>query len=209
MRRIIALPVLLGLQLSMPQAHATDALVQPGVAKKLHELGYPADTDIAVQKWRTEHGRPETGPLTDAEISSLLAQPLPEFLGAMVGNPFTGMGLALRHKNRADAEREAITLCKANGGGTSCASPLVVRGEQCVAVTGYTVTIDRRPTYRTSVAVSTDARLSMNAAKEACPIGASHPALCQPLLSFCGDGRELRVFDDEAAAEASSRTASR
>ncbi len=209
MRRVLALTVLIASLASSAPGHATDALVQPAVAKQLYELGYPADTEIAVQKWRTDNRRSETGPLTDTETSALLGQPLPEFLGAMVGNPFTGMGLAMRHSTRAGAEREAISLCKANGGGASCASPLVVRGEQCVAVTGYTVTIDRRPTYRTSVAVSTDAKLSMNAAKEACPIGASHPALCQPVLSFCGDGREFRVFDGEPQAETSSAISAR
>jgi hypothetical protein len=209
MRRIIALALLVGLQLSAEPTHATDALVQSGVAKKLYELGYPADTGIAVQKWRSENRSAATGPLTDAETSALLAQPLPEFLGAVVGNPFIGMGLALRHKTRQEAEREAIQHCKAKGGGTFCATPLVVRAEQCVAVAGYMVTIERRPTYRTSVAISSDAQRSMNAAKEACPLGASHPSLCKPLVSFCGDGRDLHLFDGDTASEALPLTTSR
>jgi hypothetical protein len=208
MRPIIALAVLAAFQFSTPQAIATDALVQSGVAKKLYDLGYPADTEIAIQRWRSENRRTETGPLTEPETSALLAQPLPEFLAAMVGNPFIGMGLALRHKTREDAEREAIRHCKAKGGGTFCAIPLVIRAEQCVALAGYKVTIARRPTFRTSLAISTDAKRSMNAAKEACPLGASHPSMCKPLLSFCGDGRDLRVFDGETTADALPETAS-
>lgn len=209
MVRVLALFTAIAFAVGTLPALAKNASIQPAVAKKLHELGYPADTEIAVQKWRTDNGSAQSGPLTDTETSALLAQPLPEFLAAMVGNPFTGMGLAMRHKTRADAEREAIGLCKSNGGGTACTNPLVVRAEQCVAVTGYTVTIDRRPHYRTSVAVSTDMKLSMNAAKEACPVGATHPELCRPLLSFCGDGRELHVFDGTEAGEAAGQTAMR
>lgn len=163
--------------------------------RKLHALGYPADTTLAVQRWRTENGRRETGELTTAEATALAAQPHPEFIAAMVGNPFTGLGLAMRHKTREDAEREAIKLCKANGGGSECVHPMVVRAEQCVGIVGYNVTIDRRPTYRTSVAVSTDVEASLNAAKEACPVGASHPAMCRRLLSFCGNGEAFKVFE--------------
>lgn len=163
--------------------------------RKLHALGYPADTTLAVQRWRTDNGRRETGELTPAEATALAAQPDPEFLAAMVGNPFTGLGLAMRHKTREDAEREAIKLCKANGGGGECVNPMVVRAEQCVGIVGYSTTIDRRPTYRTSVAVSQDIDASLNAAKEACPVGATHPQMCRPLLSFCGNGEAFKVFE--------------
>ncbi len=163
--------------------------------RKLHALGYPADSTLAVQRWRTENGRRETGALTSGEMTALAAQPNPEFISAMVGNPFTGLGLAMRHKTREDAESEAIKLCKANGGGAECVNPMVVRAEQCVGIVGYNVTIDRRPTYRTSVAVSTDAEASLNAAKEACPVGATHPSMCRPLVSFCGNGEAFKVFE--------------
>lgn len=198
MRRLPAILALLIGALAAPPATAAEKQpVAPAAIKKLHDLGYPADLSLAIQRWRTDTGRQETGPLNEAESAELLAQPLSEFMAAMVGSPFTGMGLAMRHQTRQDAEREAIRLCKANGGGSACSRPLAVRAEQCVAIVGYTVTIDRRPTYRTSVAISTAANASMNAAKEACPIGASHPELCRPLLSFCGDGREFHVFDDK------------
>jgi len=164
-------------------------------ARKLHASGYPTDFKLAVQRWRTENGRRETGDLTPTEATALAAQPDPEFLAAMVGNPFTGLGLAMRHKTREDAEREAIKLCKANGGGSECVNPMVVRAEQCVGIVGYSTTIDRRPTYRTSVAVSKDIDASLNAAKEACPVGASHPQMCRPLLTFCGNGEAFKVFE--------------
>jgi hypothetical protein len=163
--------------------------------RKLYALGYPADTSLAIQRWRAENGRRETGELTPGEATAIGAQPNPEFLAAMAGNPFTGLGLAMRHTTREDAEREAIKLCKANGGGGECVNPMVVRAEQCVGIVGYSTTIDRRPTYRTSVAVSKDIDASLNAAKEACPVGASHPALCRPLLSFCGNGEAFKVFE--------------
>ncbi len=196
MRRVLEVLALIGIVFGTTAAAAADVQpLQPAVAKKLYELGYPADAGLAVQRWRSDNGRRETGPLMEAETAALLAQPQPEFLAAMVGNPFTGMGLALRHQTREAAEREAIKLCKANGGGSSCVGPTVLRAEQCVAIVGYSVTVERRPTHRTSIAVSTDATRSMNAAREGCPIGASHPGLCRPLLRFCGDGRELEVFD--------------
>ena len=122
--------------------------LQPDVLRKLHDLGYPSDTTIAIQRWRADNGRRETGPLGAEETAALIAQPLPEFFAAMVGNPFTGMGLALRHKTRAEAEQEALKLCRAQGGGATCANPQVVRADQCVAAVGYSVTIDRRSSRR-------------------------------------------------------------
>lgn len=203
MRRVMALLTAIAASSALP-ASAEPSAALPAVTRRLHDLGYPADPALAVQRWRTDNRRTETGPLSEAETAALLAQPLPEFMGAMVGNPFTGMGLAMRHSTRDQAEREAIRLCKVNGGGTACVSPLAVRAEQCVAIVGYAVAIDRRPTYRTSVAISGDAQLSMNAAKEACPAGASHPAMCSPVLSFCGDGRDFKVFDGREPAPAES-----
>jgi len=167
----------------------------PAAIKKLHDLAYPADTRFAIQRWRADSGRTGDGPLKPDETAALMAQPLPEFIGAMVGNPFTGMGIAVKHPTREAAEREAIKLCRENGGGSTCTRPIALRGDQCVAIVGYETTIDRRPTYRTSVAIGVEMERSMNAAKEACPAGATHPELCRPLVTFCGDGKHLKLFD--------------
>lgn len=204
MHRVLTLLALaVAVAAGLPGAVLAQVVVPTAVAaKKLHDLGFPADPVIALQRWRAETGRTEMGSITEAEVDALLAQPDPEFMGAMVGNPFTGMGLALRHKTRADAEREATRLCRANGGGADCSNPQAVRDDQCVAIVGYSVVIDRRPTHRTSVAVSTDLQRSMQAAREACPAGASHPSLCRPLVNFCGDGRALEIFEENKAASA-------
>ena len=184
------------------QAAEQPALVSdPAVMKKLHELGYPADAQAAIQRWRTDNGRTATGPLGVDEAAALLAQRQPEFMAAIAGNPFTGMGVAMRHETRAAAEREAIEICKDEGGGAACVGPAVVRAEQCVVIVGYSVTIDRRPTYRVSVAISTDSSRAMEHAKEACQNGATHPAQCRPLLRFCGDGREVTLFDGKGEAD--------
>jgi hypothetical protein len=189
---------------------ATAQANEAAVVRKLYDLGYPTDQAFAVQRWRADTRRTATGPLTAEERAALLAQPDPEHLAAMVGNPFTGMGLAVKHKLRAEAEQEAIRLCKAQGGGSSCTRPLVTRADQCVAIVGYQVTINRRPHYRTSVAVSGDVTRSLAAANDACPAGASHPELCRPLLTYCGDGRDLQLFEDgkpvERSAEATTAT---
>lgn len=186
-------------------AIAADAQGKLEAFRKLHALGYPSDNSLAIQRWRSDNRREEKGDLTENEIAALVAQSLPESLGAMTGNPFTGMGLAMGHKTREEAEREAIALCKANGGDATCANPLVVRAEQCVAMVGYSVTVARRPTYRTSVGVSTDLQRALNGAKEGCTMGASHPALCRPLLTYCGDGREFKIFETNSAAVGSAR----
>jgi hypothetical protein len=199
MRRAFTIIAAVVAVLGSAPAFASKVEASEAAARKLHALGYPADMALAVQRWRSDTGRRETGELTTDETSALMAQPMPEFIGAMVGNPFTGMGLAMRHKSRDDAEREATRLCKANGGGSTCVSPMVVRADQCVVIVGYSVTVDRRPTYRTSVAVSTDLKASLDAATEACPQGASHPELCRPLLSYCGDGRDFKVFETSSA----------
>lgn len=190
-----------------PHAAAEATAPDQAVARKLHDLGYPSDHAIAVQRWRTDTGRRASGPLTAEETAALLDHQTPEFMAAMVGNPFTGLGLALRHKTRAEAELDAVKLCRQQGGGATCVNPLVLRGEHCVAVVGYSVVLERRPTHRTSVAVSTDARLAMERAVEGCQTGATHPGLCKPLLKFCGDGRDVNLFDGrEAPASAAAPT---
>lgn len=194
MRRVAAFMLVLAALAGVSPAVAEQA-VDPAVVKKLYDLGYPADNKVAIQRWRADTDRRGTGPLSEDEKTALLAHPLPEFFAAMVGNPFTGLGVALRHKSREEAEREAIRLCKEKGGGSGCAGPVVTRSEHCVVIVGYNVTINRRPTYRTSVAVSPDANLSMTRAQEGCQTGATHPQLCKPLISYCGDGRSLQVFD--------------
>lgn len=178
-----------------------DPAADPAVAKKLYDLGYPTDHKVAIQRWRADTDRRSTGPLSADETAALLAHPMPEFFAAMVGNPFTGLGVAMRHKSREAAEREAIKLCKAQGGGSTCTAPLITRAEHCVVVIGYNVTIDRRPTYRTSVAVSPNTELSTSRGMEGCQVGATHPHLCKPLLSYCGDGRSFQVFDGRKPPE--------
>ena len=208
MRRPFALlAAVIAVVSAAPVMAAEMAAVTPAVLKKLSDLGYPSDPQIAIQRWRADARRSESGALGAEESEALMAQPLPEFLAAMAGNPFTGLGLALRHKTREEAEVEAVKICKVQGGGATCANPMVVRADQCVAVVGYNVMIERRPTYRTSVAVSTDGKLSMDRANEGCQTGASHPALCRPLLSYCGDGREFQVFDDSKSADAATAAA--
>ena len=201
-----ALALAIASQASAQQSAAQlSAGVDPAVSKKLHDLGYPADLQSAVQRWRSDNGGTGAGPLRAEEAAAILAQPQPEFMGAMVGNPFTGMGVAMRHATRAEAEAEAIDICKHEGGGDACVNPTVVRAEQCAVVVGYNVTIDRRPTYRLSVAISTDSQRALDHAKEACRNGATHPGQCQPLLRFCGDGREVTMFKD--APQPASKTA--
>lgn len=203
MRRVFAVlgTVIAAFIASAPLAVANEPVTpEQAVERKLYDLGYPSDQSVAIQRWRSDTGRRATGPLSPEETAALLNHRDPEFLAAMVGNPFTGLGVAVRHKSRADAEQEAIKLCRQQGGGSACVNPLVVRAEHCVAVVGYNVTIERRPTYRTSVAVSTDAKLAMERAVEGCQTGATHPGMCKPLLKFCGDGRDMQVFDGRQPA---------
>ncbi len=174
----------------------------PDVTRKLYELGYPADQNLAIQRWRGDTRRTGDGPLSPDETSALMAQTPPEFFSAMTGNPFTGMGLALRHEKRDEAEREAVRLCKAEGGGSTCTSPLVIRAGLCVVVVGYTVKIDRRPHHRVSVAISSDMKLARERGQEGCQTGATHPQLCKTLITYCGDGSQFDLRDDEGTAEA-------
>ena len=202
MFRALVMFVLAASVLSSAPANATDPLkLDESITRKLHDLGYPANPTIAIQRWRADTDRRGQGPLTPEETAALIAHPLPEFFAAMAGNPFTGMGLAVRHTTRDEAEREAVRLCKAQGGGATCANPLVTRAEHCVAILGFNVTINRRPTYRTSVAVSPDMKLSLDRGMEGCQNGATHPHLCAPLVTYCGDGRSLEMFDAKPAAE--------
>lgn len=202
MYRLFALLALVTTLAVAAPAMANDPSTEQAVTKKLYDLGYPADRKVALQRWRADTDRRSTGPLSDDETAALLAHPMPEFFAAMVGNPFSGLGLAIRHKTRDEAERDAIRLCKLNGGGATCTAPLVTRSEHCVAVIGYNVTINRRPTYRVSVAVSPEIKLSLDRGMEGCQTGATHPKSCRLLLSYCGDGRELQINDGEQTAEA-------
>lgn len=204
MSRILALLALSATIALTGPTHAADGSgLDAASEKKLYDLGYPADPVIAVKRWRADTNRIGTGPLAADETSALQAHALPEFYGAMAGNPFLGMGLALRHKTRPEAEREAAQLCRQQGGGSACGVPVVIRADHCVFIAGYDITLDRRPTYRTSVAVSADIKLSRDRAIEACQTGASHPERCRPLVSFCGDGRAYESFDKGEAATAS------
>ena len=207
MIRTFAFLALVMTALSAAPAIANEPSTEQAVARKLHDLGYPADQKVALQRWRADTDRRGTGLLTAEETAALLAHPMPEFFAAMTGNPFTGLGLAMRHKTRGDAEREAIRLCKLEGGGATCVAPMVTRSEHCVVVAGYEVTIDRRPTYRISVAVSPDIKLSHDRAMEGCQSGASHPKQCRPLVSYCGDGGELHIYDGEQTTSAAVRNA--
>lgn len=206
MRRLWTLmAIAIALAIASPASAQQLAGADPAVTKKLHALGYPADLQSAVQRWRSDNSRTGSGPLRADEAAALLGQPQPEFMGAMVGNPFTGMGVSMRHATREEAEREAIEICKDEGGGEACVNPTVVRAEQCAVVVGYNVTIDRRPTYRVSVAISTDSQRALDHAREACKNGATHPGRCQLLLRFCGDGREVTMFNE--SREPDSKTA--
>jgi hypothetical protein len=206
MTRILAI-LFLAVTALCGAAAAADPATDQAVVKKLYDLGYPTDEKVAIQRWRADTDRLGTGPLSDEEKTALLAHPMPEFFAAMAGNPFTGMGLAVRHKTREDAERDAEQLCRKQGGGATCVAPMVTRTEHCVVIVGYTATINRRPTYRTSVAVSPDIDLSHQRAMEGCQSGASHPKMCRPLVSYCGDGRSLKMYDDEPTTEAAARGA--
>lgn len=189
-------------------AHAAQAqeraALAPEVAAKFYELGYPADAQLAVSRWRADNRLAGTGELSDGERAMLLAQPKPAFVAAMVGNPFTGMGIAVRHDNRADAERDAIKSCRAQGGGSSCNTPVVLRAEQCAVLIGYTVKIDRRPHHRVSTAISTDVRLATERGQEACQMGASHPQMCRVLVKFCGDGSQFEIDGQDKTASAAT-----
>ena len=185
-------------------AFATPAAAQDAAATKLYDLGYPTDPQLAVQRWRSDNRLAGTGPLTDEERITLLAQASPEFVAAVVGNPFTGMGLALRHSKRDEAEREAIRSCKAQGGGPGCVSPIVLRAEQCAVISGYTIKVDRRPMYRVTTAISTDISLAGERSMEGCQTGASHPQMCRLLVKLCGDGRAFEIEGADKTADATA-----
>jgi hypothetical protein len=208
MFRAIALAALTAqlavLPVATTPAAAQQTAMAPDAARKLYELGYPADTNVAVQRWRTDTHRIGDGQLTEEEKAALTTQAAPESFSAMTGNPFTGMGLALRHQKREDAEREAVRLCKAEGGGSACTSPLTVRAGLCVVLVGYTVDIDRRPHHRVSVAISSDVKLAQDRGLDGCQTGATHPQLCRSLVTFCGDGSEFKIHDEDKSAEVSA-----
>ncbi len=172
---------------------AEPAALDKDAARKLYELGYPTDNTLAVQRWRSDNRLSASGAMTAAERQTLMAQAAPELVTAMTGNPFTGMGLALRHTRREDAEKEAIRFCKAQGGGSGCVAPMIVRAEQCVVLVGYSAKIDRRPHHRVTTAISTDVKLATERGIEACQTGASHPQLCRVLVKFCGDGSHFEI----------------
>ena len=194
MFRSIAAAALAALILLPANASAAEpSPLDKDAARKLYELGYPSDNVLAVQRWRSDNRLSSSGALTDAERQTLMAQASPEFVAAMTGNPFTGMGLALRHTRREEAEKEAVRLCKAQGGGSGCVAPMVVRAESCVVLVGYTVKIDRRPHHRVTTAISTDIMLAEERGLEACQTGASHPQMCRVITKFCGDGSHFQI----------------
>ena len=159
---------------------------------RLHALGYPADTRIAIQRWRTDTGRTGAGPLTPEESAAVLAHPMPQFFAAFAGNPFQGMGIAVRHKTPGEAEAQARTLCRRQGGGAACGIAQVIPGGQCMFVSGYVGHGERRPS-RGSWIVAPSMELARSTSLAHCRKGAG-PALadrCAPLASFCADGSQM------------------
>ena len=43
-------------------------------------------------------------PMTAAEASAIMEQPLPKYFAAIAGNPFQGMGIGIKHTDRWSAE---------------------------------------------------------------------------------------------------------
>jgi hypothetical protein len=159
---------------------------------RLFELGYPADRALAVRRWRADTGRKGIDGLTVEEVAAVLSQPMPEFFAAFAGNPFQGLGIAVRHKTRSAAEAQAVELCRQQKGGAACREFHVIPGGQCMFASGYHLPAgDRRPS-RASFAIALEIEFARQKSFEMCSRGAL--ATCRPILSFCADGSRLVRF---------------
>jgi hypothetical protein len=166
---------------------------QRAAGQRLYALGYPADESLAVARWRADAGSRSIGPLTPEEAAVVLEQPDPPHFAAFAGNPFQGMGIAVRHKTRADAEAHAVALCRRQGGGSACAAVNVVPGGKCVAVHGYLAGPGVRRGSRGSYVVAPTMEIARVRSLEHCRTGAGPSAarLCKPMLAFCADGTRM------------------
>lgn len=151
----------------------------------------------AIAQWRGDNRRTANGPLSPEETAALLAQPVPEFFAVVAGNPYQGMGLAMRHKTRTDAEAEAVNLCVRSGGDRTkiCARLHVASGANCMFMYAYKIDNRRERTIRTSLAMNTDLAVARAQAHDGCGNGSPHAAKCEPVISFCADGSKLQLFD--------------
>jgi len=175
--------------------------------ERLYQLGYPADAALAVQRWRNDSGSDGTGRLSEDEMLAILEQPEPSFYAAFSGNPFRGMGIAVRHPTREEAEKQALTLCRRQGGGRACADVQVIPGGQCMFVAGYSLRPrDRRPS-RGSYIIAPSLEIARDKALDNCrsDAGPSMASQCKPMLSFCADGSHLERFGPINAAGPSGR----
>jgi hypothetical protein len=161
---------------------------------RLYVLGYPADEQLAVRRWRGDTGRRGSGPLSGEEVAAVLAQPEPPHYAAFAGNPFQGMGIAVRHKTRAEAEAQAVGLCRREGGTEKlCSTVHVIPGGQCMGVAGYKLrSKDSRPSRGTYV-VAPSIDIARTKSIELChrQSGPAMAGLCKQILSFCADGSEM------------------
>lgn len=181
-------------------------LVPAEIAKKLHELGYPAvgdNADLGVAQWRSRTGRKTIGALNAEEMAAIRAEATPTAFGAYLGHPFYGYGFAVRQTSRAAAAALALEECrKTDGRSCEAGRQVIFAGTRCVGVAGYQdeVGADGKTYTAFAIYVGESAETATATAMRNCATDADGQKYCKPLFVRCADGGPQKPQPEPAAA---------